>query len=179
MLKFRGRFDMRSPIKRPPHPGQLEMSFFSIPEIPRSEAGALDISMAVRDALTEMLSAASVQGKDRHEVGAQVSRLSNRDMSKNMLDRYCAPSADEWRFPLEALPSLTLATGDYRLLELLAEKCGCRIARGEEALLAEIGALMLQEKSAKSRLGVLQKNLPDGMLERLIEKNAKRNGGAT
>jgi hypothetical protein len=159
------------------HPGQLELSFFTVPETPRTEAGGLDIALAVRDALTEMLSTASTQGMDRHAVGAQVSRLSNRDMSKNMLDRYCAPSADEWRFPLEALPALTLATGDYRLLELVAEKCGCRITRGEEALLAEIGALTLQEKSVKSRLGVLQKNLPSGMLERLVEQASKRNGG--
>ena len=168
---------MRPPMKRHPQPGQLEMSFFTVPETPRNDAGGLDISMAVRDALTETLSAATLQGMDRHEIGAQVSRLSNRDMSKNMLDRYCAPSADEWRFPLEALPALTLATGDYRLLELIAEKCGCRIARGEEAMLAEIGALTLQEKSVKSRLGVLQKSLPTGMLERLVEKNAKRHGG--
>ena len=170
---------MRTPSsKRAHHPGQLEMSFFSVPETPRVEAGGLDIAMVVRDALTEMLAAALVQGMDRHEVGTQVSRLSNRDMSKNMLDRYCAPSADDWRFPLEALPALTLATGDYRLLELLAEKCGCRIARGEEALLAEIGALTLQEKSVKSHLGTLQKNLPEGMMQRLVEKNTKRNGGA-
>ena len=165
-------------MRRAPHPGQLEMSFFSIPDTPRNDTGGLDVALAVRDALTEALSAAALRGVDRHEVGMQVSRLSNRDMSKNMLDRYCAPSADDWRFPLEALPALTMATGDYRLLELIAEKCGCRIARGEEALLAEIGALTLQEKSVKSRLGVLQKNLPDGMLDRLIEKNAKRNGGA-
>lgn len=159
------------------NPGQFEMSFFTVPETPRCVAGGLDISLPVRDALTETLSAALLQGMDRHEVGAQISRLSGRDMSKNMLDRYCAPSADEWRFPLEALPALTLASGDYRLLELIAEKCGCRIARGEEALLAEIGALTLQEKSVKSRLGVLQKNLPEGMMQRLAEKNTKRNGG--
>jgi hypothetical protein len=163
---------------RLPQPGQLELSFFTVPETPRTEAGGLDIALAVRDALTEMLSTASTQGMDRHTVGAQVSRLSNRDMSKNMLDRYCAPSADEWRFPLEALPALTLATGDYRLLELVAAKCGCRITRGEEALLAEIGALTLQEKSVKSRLGVLQKSLPPGMLDRLVEQSTKRSGGA-
>lgn len=164
-------------MKRISHPGQLEMSFFTVPEIPRNDAGGLDISLALRDALAETLSAAALRGMDRHDIGMQISRLSNRDMSKSMLDRYTAPSADEWRFPLEALPALTLATGDYRLLEMIAEKCGCRVTRGEEALLAEIGALTLQEKSVKSRLGVLQKNLPDGMLERLVEKSVKRNGG--
>ena len=70
-----------------------------------------------------------------------------------MLDRVYRPQRRRLALPRpEALPALTLATGDYRLLELVAEKCGCRIARGEEALLAEIGALTLQEKSVKSRL---------------------------
>lgn len=164
-------------MTRNQHPGQLELTFFTVPETPRSDPGGMDISLVVRDAIVALLSFASAHGLDRHDVAAQVSRLTGRDMSKNMLDRYTAPSADDWRFPLEALPALTLATGDYRLLELVAEKCGCRIARGEEALLAEIGALMLQERSVKSRLGVLQKNLPTGMLDRLVEKSAKRKGG--
>lgn len=164
-------------MKRAPNPDQLEMTFFTVPETPRSDAGALDLSLVIRDVLVETLSVATLHGMDRHDVAAKVSRLTNRDMSKNMLDRYTAPSAEDWRFPLEALPALIMATGDYRLLELIAEKCGCRIARGEEALLAEIGALILQERSAKSRLGVLQKNLPDGMLERLIKKSATSNGG--
>jgi hypothetical protein len=84
-------------MRRLPHPGQLEMTFFPVPETPRTDAGGLDISMSIRDALVETLSAASVQGMDRYEVAALVSRLSGRDMSKNMLDRYCAPSADDYR----------------------------------------------------------------------------------
>lgn len=174
MLMLPRQIDMRRLL----HPGQLEMTFFPVPETPRTDAGGLDISMRIRDALVETLSAASAQGMDRYEIAASISRLSNRDMSKNMLDRYCAPSADEWRFPLEALPAIITATGDYRLLELLAEACGCRITRGEEAVLAEIGALMLQERATKTRLGVLKNNLPEGMLDRLVAESARRKGGA-
>lgn len=177
MLKFSRRFDMGAQMKRHPNPDQLEMTFFTVPETPRSDAGALDFALAIRDALSETLAAASARGIDRHEVAAMVSRLTGREMSKNMLDRYCAHSADDWRFPLEALPALTIATGDYRLLELVNSSCGCRVARGEEALLAEIGALILQEKTVKTRLGVLQKNLPEGMLDRLIAKATTRTGG--
>lgn len=175
MLKLPARIDMRR--KFTPQPGQLEMTFFNVPTTPRSDAGGLDIALVVRDALTETLSATQARGIDRHEVAAQISRLSNHDMTKNMLDRYCAPSADGWRFPLEALPAITLATGDYRLLELVAEACGCRITRGEEALLAEIGALTLQERSVKARLGELRKNVPDTVMERLVEEVLKRIGG--
>ena len=159
-----------------PQPGQAEMNFFDVPSAPREDCGGLDIASAVRDMLSDMLSAATALGMDRHDIGTQISRLSGRDMTKNMLDQYCAPSAEPKRFPLEALPALTVATGDYRLLEMIAEQCGCRVARGEEALLAEIGALTLQERSVKARLGDLRKNVPDAVMERLIGEVIKRLG---
>lgn len=164
-------------VKKLAHPGQLEMNFFEVPPTPRSEDGALDISQQVRSALAETLGACHSRGIDRHEVAARISRLSNRDVGKNMLDRYTAPSADDWRFPLESLPALVMATGDFQLLELIAEKCGCRVTRGDEALLAEIGALTLQERSVKSRLADLRRAVPDSILDRLIEEAISRTGG--
>jgi hypothetical protein len=163
--------------KRGVHPGQMELSFFEVPPAPRAEAGGLDVAMAVREVLADILGAASSRGMDRHEVAAQMSRLANHDITKNMLDRYCAPSADSWRFPAEAIPALTVATGDYRLLEAIAERCGCRVYRGEEAMLAEIGALTLQERSVKARLDTLRKNVPDTVMDRLVEEVMRRIGG--
>jgi hypothetical protein len=52
MLKLRLGFDM---AKRGSHPDQLEMSFFSAPETPHCDAGGLDTSLTLRDALTETL----------------------------------------------------------------------------------------------------------------------------
>lgn len=163
--------------KRSAAPGQMELSFVEVPPTPRSEAGGLDVALAVREILADILGAASSRGMDRHEVASQVSRLSNHDITKNMLDRYCAPSADGWRFPAEAIPALTIATGDYRLLEALAERCGCRVFRGEEAMLAEIGALTLQERSVKARLDSLRKNVPDTVMDRLVDEVMRRIGG--
>jgi hypothetical protein len=155
---------------------QNELMFFEVPAAMRSDAGGHDIALAVRETLTDLLGAAGVQGCDRYEVAAQISRLSNHEISKHMLDRYTAPSADGWRFPLEALPALTQATGDYRLLELVAEACGCKVYRGEEALLAEIGALTMQERNVKARLTDLRKNVPDTVMDRLISEVLKRLG---
>lgn len=162
--------------RRAANPAQGELTFFEVPAAPRHDAGGLDIALAVRETLTDMLGAATVQGQDRHEVAARVSRLSNHEISKHMLDRYTAPSADGWRFPLEALPALTQATGDYRLLELVAEKCGCKVYRGEEALLAEIGALTVQERNVKARLSDLRKNVPDTVMDRLVAEVLQRLG---
>lgn len=162
---------MKKPVA---NPNQIELMFFEVPAVPRNDTGGLDIALMVRELLTELLGAAAVQGCDRHEVAARVSRLSSHEISKHMLDRYTAPSADGWRFPLEALPALVQATGDYRLLEMVAEKCGCKVYRGEEAMLAEIGALTMQERNVKARLIDLRKNVPDTVMERLVAEVLKR-----
>lgn len=158
------------------NPNQVELCFFEVPAAARHDSGGLNIALAVRETLADLLGSAALQGCDRHEVAARISRLANHEISKHMLDRYTAPSADGWRFPLEALPALTQATGDYRLLELVAQACGCRVYRGEEALLAEIGALTLQERSVKARLTDLRRNVPDSVMDRLVAEVAKRLG---
>ena len=155
-------------------PGQLELTFFEIPPEPGTTGSALDVHAGLRELLADALAAAKARGCDRHAIAAEISRLSGRDMTKNMLDRYCA-TADEWRFPLEALPAFVQASGDLRLLEFVAEACGCRVMRGEEALLAEIGALMMEERAAKSRMERIRRALPDRVnLELLMERAAER-----
>lgn len=156
---------------------QLELSFFEVPPQPKNEAGSLDIAMNIREVLVDTLAAASSGGMDRHDIAAKVSRLSNHDLTKNMLDRYCAPSAAEWRFPAEAIPALVVATGDYRLLEVIAAACGCKVYRGEEAMLAEIGMLTMQQKLVAERLAERRRMLPRSVLDRVAEEEAKRAGG--
>ncbi|MDP1681040.1 MAG: hypothetical protein Q8L39_04620 [Burkholderiales bacterium] len=162
--------------KRKKSPGQAEMSFFEVPATPRSDAGSLDVAQAVRDGLTDTLATAKAEGCDRYDIAASISRLSGRDMSKDMLDRYTASSSDGHRFPLEALPALVQATGDFRLLELIAQKCGCKILRGEEAVLAEIGALMLQDRTTKARLDHIKKAVPNSVMDRLVAEVLERMG---
>lgn len=156
---------------------QLELSFYEVPPQPKNEAGSLDIAMNVREALVDTLAGAGSAGMDRHDVAAKVSRLSNHDLTKNMLDRYCAPSADGWRFPAEAIPALVVATGDYRLLEIIAAACGCKVFRGEEAMLAEIGMLTMQQRLANERLAALRRAMPKEAVDRITESEARRHGG--
>jgi hypothetical protein len=158
------------------HDGQLEMSFFDVPPSPAPDDGSLDMAREVREILSEVLGRAAARGTDRFEISTLISRLTDRDISKHMLDRYSSTASEDWRFPLEALPALTQATGDFALLELIAERCGCRVLRGEEAMLAEIGALMLQEKAAKARLETIRKHVPQPVMQRLIDEALKRLG---
>ena len=161
-------------VRKAASPGQLDLVFFEIPPEPGVGSGGQDVASALRELLSDVLAAAKARGRDRHAIAAEISRLSGRDITKNMLDRYCA-SAEEWRFPLETLPAFAQATGDLRLLEFIAQACGCRVMRGEEALLAEIGALMLEERAAKNRLERIRRALQEKVsLDRLMEKAAER-----
>lgn len=156
----------------PPNPDQL--SFFDVPPEPVGDSGGLNIAEEVREILSEILAKAAARGVDRHEVAAAISRLTEREVSKHMLDRYSAITTEQWRFPLECLPALTKTTGDFRLLELVAAACGCRVLRGEEAILAEIGALMLQQNATASRLDAIKAKVPEPVMERLVAEALKR-----
>jgi len=134
--------------------GQLTLEgLFTPPPRPIPAAvGALDMALRLRETLAAVLHEAvdPATGKrmDRVAVSGQLTRLTGRDVSKNMLDRYCAPSADDWRFPAELIPALVKATGDYRLLELIAEACEARVVVGAEVWEAELGRI----KSLKEEL---------------------------
>ncbi|AXV78917.1 MULTISPECIES: hypothetical protein [Ralstonia solanacearum species complex] len=145
-----------------------QLSLFDVPPQPRPEPGALDMCLAIREALVDTLAGASMAGMDRHDVAAQISRLSSHDMSKNMLDQYCAPSSDK-RFPADAIPALIVATGNYKMLEAIATACGCKVYRGEEAHLAELGALTMQDKLIKARLADAYRSMPESLLQRLLD----------
>src|SRR3954452_9678274 len=111
---------MSAPRSKPADARQLSLEplFFEVPQTPTPEAGKLAIGTRLRELLGEVLAdtkSRSDGSLDRYEVATRISRLSGRDVTKNMLDRYAAPGADDWRFPLEALPALVIATGDLRI----------------------------------------------------------------
>jgi hypothetical protein len=137
----------------------------------REEAVPLgDFGQQVRTVLADMLTRArDERGMDRHAVAAEMNRIAGdaegREVTKRMLDAYAAPSATEWRFPLEALPALYRATGDDALLRLTMTACGQKIVPEEAAALGELMVLQLQEKRIRDRKEALRKALPKGAME--------------
>lgn len=85
----------------------------------------------VRTCLSDMLDAARQNGKDRQAIADEMNRLIDdpeaRTNTKRMLDAYAAVSQTAWRFPLESLPALTMATGDDSLLRLTLTACGYKV----------------------------------------------------
>lgn len=148
-------------------------SFFDLPQ-PAPAVGA-DFCAHARELLAESLAAAKDKlGLDRWEIATRMSRIIGRDITKNMLDRYCAPSADDWRFPLEALPALVQVTEDARLLTFITEACGFKAMPGEAAVLAELVTLELEERRLRERMAAARKRLPQDALDWAVKEAARR-----
>lgn len=150
-----------------------QRSFFDPPRVPLAGFG-----LAVRDALTEVLaSARDRKGMDRHDVATALSRLDpDREVSKHMLDRYCAASAGDWRLPAELVPALYHVTEDPRLITLLAEACDHKAMPSEAAALGELMMIEMQERRLKERKRALTRGLPNEAVDWAAREAARRSG---
>lgn len=126
----------------------LQPSFFDPPKVPIDGFG-----LAVRETLADILASAKERGLDRFAVAAEMSRLmpEQRDVSKRMLDQYCAPGSTDWRLPVEAVPALYRVTGDPRLISLITEACDHKAVPGEAAALGEMMIIEMQEQKLRER----------------------------
>ncbi|AXY41630.1 hypothetical protein [Halomonas sp. JS92-SW72] len=76
---------------------------------------------------------------DRHEIAAQMSRLSGDDVSKHMLDAWSSPARADHNIPLYRVPLLEEVCHSHAFTDWLVHQRGGRVAYGREALAAEYG----------------------------------------
>lgn len=151
-------------------------SFFDVkPTLPLS-----NLDGAIRDALGETLTLAKANlGLDRHDIAAEVNRLQpvpDRDLTKNMLDRFAAPGSGDWQLPAWRVPALCRVTEDYRLLTLLVEACDHKAVPSEAAKIAELVMLELEEKRLRDRRAALRKEMSPAALDWASQQLAKGEG---
>src|SRR3989304_46015 len=60
-------------------------------------------------------------------------------------------------FPLNYVAAFEVATESFALTQLLAEKRGCKLLVGEEALLAELGKIEREEQTLRVRKQALKR----------------------
>lgn len=125
---------------------------FEIPQRAVSAPGTMDFRPVVSELIATMLAEASRVGMDRHEVAAQASRLSGKDVTKNMLDGYTAPAREEFNCPLWLAPVLETVCASTDLGNWHASVHGGRMLVGAEALDAEIGRVMRESEQNAERL---------------------------
>lgn len=110
--------------------------------------GAFDISLGFRQTLSKSMHAS---GKDRYQIAAEVSRLMQRDMSKEMLDKVCG-SDPAYALRAEALPALCHVIGCVEPLRYLAEPLDWDLLSPEDKDLVELARLLEQERTINARI---------------------------
>lgn len=130
--------------------------FAMIPQPAPRSAG----SLACRVEIAHTMSAA-LNGQDRYEVAATMSRLLGRDISKHMLDAYTAESREDHIPPLDTAIAFDMATSDFKLLNLCASKLGARVSVGADALYVELVKLERQRDQSAERVKYLKKLIED------------------
>jgi hypothetical protein len=129
---------------------------FEIPQPVVPVAGSLDFRSVVSELISAMLADAHKAGLDRHEVAARASRLTGKDVTKNMLDGYTAPAREEFNCPLWLSPVLEIVCCSTPLANWHVGVHGGRMSVGAETLDSEIGRVMRERELADARLRELK-----------------------
>jgi len=132
--------------------GLYSGDLFEIPQRPAPLPGTMDYRPVVSELVSNMLAEASRAGIDRHEVAARASRLTGKDVTKNMLDGYTAPGREEFNVPLWLSPVLETVCTSTILSAWLASVHGGRLLLGAETLDAEIGRIMREQEQNAAML---------------------------
>lgn len=132
--------------------GAASGDLFEIPRAVTPLPGSLDFRPVVSELISTMLAEAHKAGLDRHEVAARASRITGKDVTKNMLDGYTAPAREEFNCPLWLSPVLEIVCCSTALANWHAGVHGGRLSVGAETLDAEIGRVMRERDVADSRL---------------------------
>ncbi len=127
-----------------------------IPREPAIVPGAMSVSKEVRGLLSDILKKTP---KSRFKVAARMSELIGVEVTKFQLDSWTAESRNKWRFPLEYVPAFEAACETHDITAWLAQKRGCKILIGEDALLAELGKLERMEQELRARKKAIKQHL--------------------
>jgi hypothetical protein len=132
--------------------GAHTRDLFEIPQAHTPMPGSMDFRTAVSELISQLLADAHHAGLDRHEVAARASRLSGKDVTKNMLDGYTSPAREEFNCPLWLAPVLEIVCSCTSLANWHASVHGGRLSVGAETIDAEIGRVMREQELAAIRL---------------------------
>jgi hypothetical protein len=119
-------------------------------------SGSMNDGALIRGLLVEAIRNSD---KSRAQIADEMTRLVGRDVTERMLNAYTAESKEEHRWPAELTRSFCSATGDDRLLRVLAEAAGLRVINASESRLLELGRNHLQRSRAERAITTLEQRL--------------------
>jgi len=135
------------------HPAQPALDLFPVPSPAPELPGQMDYRTQVATLVGDVLRGAV---GDRFDVAAKMSRLTGKDVSKNMLDAYASDAREDHNLPLYLAPALEVVCESHALTAWLADVRGGRLLIGRDALNAELGKLERARDEAGKRIRQLK-----------------------
>lgn len=105
--------------------------------------GVLDVRLAFRDSVSKALRSCR---HSRYHVAAEMSRLTERDVSASVLDK-CIGSDFNYGVRAEDLPALVSITGDLNIIKTLLQPLEIEVLSPEDARFYRL-AQLLQKRAA-------------------------------
>lgn len=127
---------------------------FEVPTPPTTRPGSLDHRSQISGMVGDLIKEAA---DDRYALAAEMSRLTDKDVTKYMLDAYSAESRDEYNLPFWLVPAFETASHTTALSAWLAEARGGRLLVGRDVLAAELGKLERVRDDANRKARALRK----------------------
>jgi hypothetical protein len=138
----------------------LTLDLFTVPQPAPSHPGSLDYRSQVSAMLSDELRKAD---GDRFDIAAKMSRLTGREVSKYMLDAYCAESREDFNIPFYLVPAVEVACETTAFSAWLAMVRGGRMSIGRDALAAELGKLDRQRDEINRKARALRKAMGENL----------------
>lgn len=117
--------------------------------------GSLDVSMVFRDALSKALAACK---DSRWQVAAQISELTRRTLSKDMLDKYTSSNQD-YGFRAEELTAFCAVTGSLEPFRVLLDPLSCDVCDPEDTKHLRLARLNQHKTQILTEIARLEREL--------------------
>jgi hypothetical protein len=108
--------------------------------------GSLDVLLGLKQLMSREMS-----GSDRYVISAQISRLTGRDLSKEMLDKYVS-SDSAYRPPADMLVAFCHVLGSLKVMSYLLEPLGSDALNPEDRDLIELARLQEQQREIEGKI---------------------------
>lgn len=145
---------------RAPVPGQPSLLDWEPPKpvaaFEPARVRAATLGGQIARAVAECLRDAAAAGLAREAVAERMSAITGARVTKAMLDAYASQAREEHSITLPRFIALMQATGDRRLLELLAEPQGWAVIDRADLPLIELAALQEHHDEINRRMKALQ-----------------------
>lgn len=108
--------------------------------------GAFDVLLGLKQLMSR-----EMNGADRYLIAAQISRLTGRDLSKDMLDKYVS-SDTSYRPPADMLVAFCHVVGSMGVFRYLLEPLEADVLNPEDKDLVELARLTEQQVTINQRI---------------------------